>query len=221
VQDGAVTDTAPDGSPVPVYLALPAEPDLGRVRSVVRDGWSVLDLGAGVGRIANPLAADGHAVVAVDDSTAMLEHIHGAETVRADIWTLDLGRQFDAVLAMSHLVNDRVAGRRHQLLRVCRRHLRPGGVVLVTRYPPGWSPSASSNTAGPVQIELHDVRVLADGFAAEVTYALGERSWTQAFDGAVVDDDELAALAAQAGLEVQGALDDDGAWVVLEPSTGA
>jgi hypothetical protein len=93
--------------------------------------------------------------------------------------------------------------------------------VLVTRYPPGSSPSASSNTAGPVQIELHDVRVLADGFAAEVTYALGERSWTQAFDGAVVDDDELAALAAQAGLEVQGALDDDGAWVVLEPSTGA
>ena len=54
-------------------------------------GASVLDLGSGPGRIANPLARAGHDVVAVDDSQAMLDHVEGATTVLADLWTLDLG----------------------------------------------------------------------------------------------------------------------------------
>ena len=58
-----VPDTAPDGSPVELYLALSPEPDLTRVCSVLHPNWSVLDLGSGPGRIANPLAADGHEVV--------------------------------------------------------------------------------------------------------------------------------------------------------------
>ncbi len=99
----AMDAVAPDGSPVDVYLALPAEPELGHVRSVLSPGSAVLDLGCGVGRLSNPLAADGHEVVAVDESAEMLAHVIGPEAVLADLWHLDLGRRFDVVLATSHL----------------------------------------------------------------------------------------------------------------------
>jgi predicted RNA methylase len=51
---------------------------------------SVLELGAGTGRIADALAALGHPVVAVDESPEMLAHIRNAETVarRSRAWRL-------------------------------------------------------------------------------------------------------------------------------------
>jgi SAM-dependent methyltransferase len=196
-------------------LALPAEPDLSRVRSVLQPNWSVLDLGCGVGRIANPLAAEGHAVVAVDDSAEMLAHIAGPERVLHDIWTLDLGRRFDAVLALSHLLNSRSVERRRALLRICRTHLRAGGRLIVQRYAPGWTPVQETRTVGEIEVHLHHITPLDDGFAAQVTYRIGPRAWTQTFDAAVVDDTELNALSDAAALTVVDVLDDTGAWVVL------
>ena len=124
-------DIAPDGSPVAVYLALPAAVDIARIRSVLPTGASVLDLGSGPGRIAAPLVAAGHTVTAVDDSPAMLAHVIGAETVLGDVWSL------------------------------------------------------------------------------------GDTSWTQHFVAAIVDDTELASLAAASDLAVLRTLDADGAWVLL------
>jgi 2-polyprenyl-3-methyl-5-hydroxy-6-metoxy-1,4-benzoquinol methylase len=72
---------APDGSPVDVYRALPSEPDSSRIRSILNEVGSILDLGCGPGRFSNPLAAAGHRVVAVDDSAEMLSWVLGAETV--------------------------------------------------------------------------------------------------------------------------------------------
>ncbi len=117
-------------------MALPAEPDLGRVRSVLSADASILDLGSGPGRIANPLAALGHHVVAVDDSPEMLALIVGAEVELGDVRNLHLGRRFDAVLALSHLVNSPARSQRLDLLRTCREHVHDDGVVLVQRYPP-------------------------------------------------------------------------------------
>ena len=212
-----MSDVAPDGSPVEVYTALPEEPDLSRVRSVVRAGASVLDLGTGVGRIANPLVRDGHAVVAVDNAPEMLARVVGAEVVLADVFTLDLGRTFDVVLALSHLIDSRVREQRSALLRVCRAHVRDDGLVLLQRYPRGWIPVEGKNRIDDIGVHLHDIELLHDGFAAQVTYTLGDREWTQVFEGAVVDDAELHALAAEAGLGVRDMLDDDGVWVVLAP----
>jgi SAM-dependent methyltransferase len=211
-------DVAPDGSPVDVYRALPAEPALGFVRSVLDGPASILDLGCGPGRLANPLAADGHEVVAVDDSAAMLAHVAGAQTVVADVWMLDLGRAFDIVLAVSHLVNERQRERRLQLLRVCRAHVHAGGAVIVQRYPPGWQPAEGSSEVGDVRVQLHDVVDHEDGsFSAVVTYDLRDRQWAQPFTARVVDDAELSALASAAGFMVGEALDAEGAWVVLRP----
>ena len=211
-------DVAPDGSPVAVYLAIPAEPDLGRVRSVLPTGASVLDLGSGPGRIANPLAAGGHSVVAVDDSPEMLRHVVGAETVVGDVWTLDLGRRFGAVLALSHLINDPSRSRRIELLRVCRLHTDDDGVVVVQRYPPSWVPTEVARAVGDIGVHLHDIVDHDDGsFAAAVTYTAGDRSWTQRFNSVIVDDGELAALAAETGLKVDGLIGGDDAWVLLRP----
>jgi len=206
---------APDGSPVDVYLALSPEPDLSRVRSVLRPGWSVLDLGCGVGRIANALCHAGHAVVAVDNSPDMLTHVRGPEPLLHDIWTLDLDRRFDAVLALSHLVNGRTRERRLGLLSVCRHHLREGGVVVVQRYPPEWNPTDETSRVDGVEVQLHDVRIFGDGFSATVTYAIGDRSWAQPFEAAIVDDEELSSLAEAAGLRFRGVLDEQQTCALL------
>src|SRR5262245_568069 len=199
-------DVAPDGSPVDVYRALPAEPALSLVRSVLcgfqglHGRASILDLGSGPGRLANALAAEGHRVVAVDDSADMLAHVTGAEAVLADVWTLDLGRRFDVVLALSHLVNEPERERRLQLLQVCRAHVSPDGIVVVQRYPPDWQPVEGTNEVGDVRVHLHDVVGHEDGsFSAVVTYRLGDRQWAQPFTARVVDDGVLASLAAASG----------------------
>jgi 2-polyprenyl-3-methyl-5-hydroxy-6-metoxy-1,4-benzoquinol methylase len=215
-----MTDVAPDGSPVQIYAALPAEPELGRVRSLLAPGARILDLGCGTGRIANPLAADGYAVVAVDNSEAMLARVVGAETVLGDVRTLDVGRQFDVVLALSHLINHPERSLRLDLLRVCRKHLADDGVVVVQRYSPDWVPSDSQGASGDVAIHLHHV-VHRDArtFAATVTYTLDGHSWSQSFEATIVDDDELASLALASGLTVSNATDDP-SWVILAASTG-
>lgn len=51
----------------------------------------------------------GHPVTAVDQSAAMLAQVQGAETMLADIGTLDLGRTFPAVLLASQLINHAAA----------------------------------------------------------------------------------------------------------------
>jgi SAM-dependent methyltransferase len=206
---------APDGSPVEVYLAVSPHPDVDRIREMLPVGCSVLDLGAGVGRLANPLAKAGHRVVAVDDSPEMLAHIDGPTPVLADIWSLHLGEHFDAVLALSHLINCTPRTHRVQLLHVCRRHLRYRGVLIVQRYPPTWVPTEGVSASGAVAIRLHDVVQHSGWFTASVTYALDDRSWTQHFDAATVGDEELGELAAQTGFEIGSALDDAGAWVTL------
>ncbi len=214
-------DVAPDGSPVEVYRALPAEPALGYVRSLLDGPASILDLGCGPGRLANPLAADGHRVVAVDDSAAMLAHLDGVEAVLGDVWTLDLGRRFEVVLALSHLVNEPERSRRLRLLRVCRAHVRDGGAVLVQRYPPGWAPVEGESDVGDVGVHLHDVVHHEDGsFSAVVTYRLGEHGWDQPFTALVVDDRELASLASASSFVLGETLDADGAWIVLRPDGG-
>jgi SAM-dependent methyltransferase len=211
-----VSEIARDGSPIDVYRALPFETDLARVRAIVPDAATILDLGSGPGRLSNPLASAGHHVVAVDESVEMLSHVVGAETVLADVWHLDLGRQFDVVMALSHLINDRSPARRVELLKVCRRHLTDTGMVVVQRYSPDWSPTEESSNVGDVGVRLFDVIPLDEhSFAAAVEYRLGDRSWIQRFEAAIVDDAELNALATASGLAVLRSLDEEGSWMLL------
>ena len=119
---GAVTA---DGCPVEVYRRLPAlgEPEL--VHGWAPPGARVLDLGAGVGRIADPLVALGHDVLAVDSSAEMLAGVGRARTHLGDIAGLRLAERFDVVLLASHLVSTADAELRYELLTAAVRTWHP------------------------------------------------------------------------------------------------
>jgi len=211
----------PDGCSVELYAMLPAGEEPRIVHGAVGEGASILELGSGAGRVTHPLLALGHPVVAVDESPQMLERIHGAELVASSIERLDLGREFDAVLLASHLINVPDVEWRRTLLRTCRRHLRPGGRVLIQRHAPGWFDTAepferrgADLPAGPLVVRMLDVRRPGPGLlSATMEYQVGARTWTQWFTAARVDDAQLAADLAAVGLAIDGQLTGDGTWV--------
>ena len=88
---------SPDGSPLAVYLALPAGDAPTLVSAALPTGAGILELGSGPGRLTRVLLALGHPVIAVDDHPAMLAPVTGAETVVGDAWSLALDRTVDAV----------------------------------------------------------------------------------------------------------------------------
>jgi SAM-dependent methyltransferase len=211
---------APDGSPVALYLALPAGEAPQIIHDAVPDGGTILELGCGAGRLTRVLVAYGHPVWAVDNSPEMLEHVTGAVRLCADILQLSLGsRRFDAVVAASHFVDAPDPADRAALLAMCRGHVEPDGVVILQRHDPEWAsdPADSSGWHGPVEIAFRVVEHRGTTYDAEVTYRLGARSWTQPFTAAVIDDDLLAAEADAAGLRVDRFLDDARRWALLRP----
>jgi SAM-dependent methyltransferase len=213
---------APDGCAVELYALLPAmgEPEV--VHAAIPAGASVLELGAGAGRVTHRLVELGHPVVAVDESPEMLGRIRGAETVRARIQELDLGRRFDAVLLASFLVNTPDDGLRRGFLAACREHVEPGGCVLVQRHPPAWFDEVAEGerTSDGVTFRLRDLRRPGPGLvAATAEYQAGERVWTHEFTARRLDDGELAAALAEAGLAVDAYLTGDGSWVRAVPAS--
>ena len=215
---GAIT---PDGCAVELYVLLQpmGEPEI--VHAAVPAGASVLELGAGAGRVTHPLVALGHPVVAVDESAEMLANIRGADTVQAGIEDLDLRRRFDAVLLASFLVNTDDRDVRRRFLATCRRHVRDGGCVFIQRHPPAWFDEAAEGegVAGGVLHRLRDLRRPGPGLlAATAEYQVGDRVWTQTFTAERLDDEALAAALAEAGLAVDAYLTGDGSWVRAVPA---
>ena len=211
---------APDGSPVEVFQALPAGPAPAMIASVLPPGATVLDLGAGAGRLCTALAAHGFHATAVDVSPEMLAGIAApVTTVCAAIEGLDLRRRFDAVILASYLVNHPSA---REYLVTCARHLGDGGVVMVQRYDPLWIRDATPDTAtaGNVTIAVERVAVdeSADRFTMDVTYGIDDREWSQQVHALIVGDEHMAGLAAGAGLRVEGWLDEYRTWALLRRS---
>ncbi len=147
-------DLADETADVDLYLAL--------ARAV--EG-PVLELAAGSGRIAVPLAAAGHAVTAVDIDARMLERArarwaaaHPAagggslDLVEGDITKLDLGRRFGLViLALNTLLLLPTRAAQLATLATMATHLRDGGRAVIDV----WLPS-------PDDLVLYDSRVVLD-----------------------------------------------------------
>ena len=110
------------------------------MRSVYRDlayqiGGPILELACGTGRLTIPLARDGHDIVGLDASSAMLRSAKSKTDgldimfVHSDMRNFDLGRRFPLIIlscnSLAHLTSneDLKAG----LDRVAK-HLAPGGV---------------------------------------------------------------------------------------------
>jgi SAM-dependent methyltransferase len=204
-------DIAPDGSPIDLYLLLPERGEGELVAAAVRSGGSILELGCGVGRMTQQLVERGFRVTAVDESSAMLEHIRDAQVVHARIEELDLGRRFDAALLASNLLSVAPEQRR-AFLETCVRH---ADVAVIETLPIGWEPRLDPVDIGSVTA-LTRVDRFANGVAyGSVEYQREGRNWRHEFAMRVfADEDELAAALGEAGLCVDRWLDRKRGWFV-------
>ena len=133
-------DLVDDPGDLDVYLAL-----------AQRTGGPVLELGAGTGRIALPLAAAGYPVTAVDLDPAMLDRARTAltaagksavarvELIEADLLDLRLptaGTFRLAIIALTTLFLLATRERQRQAVRTLADHLGPGGIAVVDIWLP-------------------------------------------------------------------------------------
>lgn len=208
---------APDGSPVAVYARLSARETPQLIHDGIAPGATILELGSGAGRLTHPLQALGHAVVAVDNSLAMLRRVHGASTVLADLAAMPLHAKFDVVLLASHFINAAERSERARLFEVCAGYVRPNGVVLIERYEPDFARTVthSSTEVDGVAIEWTVLQRDGDCLDAAVTYRLAGEFWTQRFRAAVLDDAAFDAEARAAGLRVDRWLTPQRDWASL------
>jgi SAM-dependent methyltransferase len=215
-----LSEVAPDGSPVDVYLALPLAGEDEFVSRVVARGGSVLDLGSGPGRIANVLVDRGYEVVAVDDSAEMLRHVR-AETVLGDVASLRLSRRFDCVLLASHFINDADETTRRAVLETCVVHLAPDGVLVAEAYPESldWSAAIGRPTRmGDVVVRVEEAERVGDVVNAIVVYELGEQVWRQSFRARMLDEHDLCTELSVSGLSFDAWLDGERGWFTARPA---
>ena len=213
---------ARDGSAVDLYSLLPPGGEPERIHAAIQEGASILELGAGAGRVTKGLLALGHEVVAVDESTHMLSRIEGAETVCSPIQSLNLGRRFDVVLLLSYLIETADDQLRVELLRTCARHVAPGGNVIMQRQAPEWYDAVAPyerKVAEDRMVRMTDIHHPKPGLlAATMEYTIGPHRWTHSFVSKRLDDDYLTAVLAEVGLRPVGFVDGDRGWVRAELS---
>lgn len=210
-----------DGCAVEVYRRLPVGDEPAIVHAVAGPQGSVLDLGAGVGRIADPLTELGHRVVAVDDSADMLGHLRSAIPVLSAIETLRLGERFDVVLLASHLVNTPDARLRAGLLASVAFHLADRGRALIQWHPPEWFDTLQGGTLyrgaiGGLRTELEVHERSGKHVAATVRYKCGQDTWSQGFAAHRLTTADIIEALGRAGLELVDDLVDEPGWLVAQ-----
>jgi SAM-dependent methyltransferase len=211
----------PDGCAVDYYAMLrpSGEPEL--IHAAIPERASVLELGAGAGRITHELLSLGHPVVAVDESPEMLAHIHGAETICSPIQSLTLDRTFDLVLLMSFLIETADDQVRSAFLRCCREHVADSGCVILQRHPPEWYDTVqpfTRTTDDGRTIQFTDLHRPQPGvLSATTAYTVGDRHWTHSVLSKQVSDEQLEQDLNDAGLTMAEFLGDDRGWIRALP----
>ena len=213
-----MSEITPDGSPVLLYARLPSFGEAALIHEAVPAESRILELGAGAGRITHELLALGHEVVAVDNSSAMLAFIRGAETVLADMETLDLERRFPVVVLASNFINDPTPESRRAFLACCARHVLPSGQVLLQGFPRGWAPSSDWSQHGDVRFRLRSHEMDGDLISGEMEYVVDGRELLHAFQSKLLSDEELDADLQTVGLRRERTLDERGAWTEAVPN---
>jgi ubiquinone/menaquinone biosynthesis C-methylase UbiE len=112
---------------------------LDRFLAELPNGAHVLDVGCGSGRpITAYIAAQGYAVTGVDFAQGMLDlaaaRLPECTFVKADMRTLDLGTQFDGVIAWNSFFHLEPKDQKQALKRFAD-HLKSGGTLLTTIGP--------------------------------------------------------------------------------------
>jgi len=128
----------------------PVDGDVEFYRELARGaGGPILDVGCGTGRVAIELARDGHAVLGVELSAAMLaiaerrraelpyEAAARLELAQADMTTLSLAREFALIItpfrSFQALLTQEA---QRSALSAMRSHLRSGGHLVLDLFDP-------------------------------------------------------------------------------------
>ena len=185
-------DLLEDPGDLDLYLALAA-----------RTGGPVLEIAAGSGRVAVPLAEAGYDVTAVDVDSAMLARAGKAaaaagpevsarlELVAADLVGLRLpgGARFHlAILALNSILLLDARDAQSAALETMARHLQPGGLAVIDI----WLPSADELARYDGRMALEYVRVDPESglLVAKTTAAQHERSTGHVVLTAIYDEGE-------------------------------
>jgi SAM-dependent methyltransferase len=105
-----------------------------------RAAGPVLELGAGIGRVALHLAARGHGVTGIDRDLALVVELRRRAAERglevgarqSDVRALDLDQRFSLAIAPMHLVQQLDAKGRSVMLARLTTHLERSGIVSLT-----------------------------------------------------------------------------------------
>ncbi|MGH3528193.1 MAG: class I SAM-dependent methyltransferase [Pseudonocardiaceae bacterium] len=176
-----------------VYAALHGPgPDTDHYRRLTGPApLDVLDLGCGTGRLVLVLAGDGHRVVGVDLSAAMVAEARRRDPARSASWVvgdaraLRLGRRFDLVTMTGHAFQVLLDDSDTRLFLIgAHAHLRPGGTLAFeTRSPAArawtnWTPARSRrvvqvNGLGRVEVHHEVVDVVDERVTYRTVYRFG------------------------------------------------
>ena len=210
---GAIT---PDGCAVELYSRLPVgnEPEV--IAAAVPEGAHILELGSGVGRVTHALLERGFTVTAVDESADMLDRVHGARTICAQVENLDLGETFDVVMLASFLVHAGDLDVRRGMLRACARHVAKDGYVLIQREGEDYHSNLPRERVDPTGFTVRMVSSdpVGDGVhSVRAEYVFPDAVWTQTFLARPLTTEQFEQALAEAGLEVDRYLTEDRIWV--------
>lgn len=108
----------------------------GLARKHLPEAKTLLDLGSGTGRHDLEFAALGYEVTGVERSTEMLEKARASAGNRVafhqgDVRDVRLGRQFDVVTSLFHVVSYQTANDDvRKAMETAREHTKPGGIFI-------------------------------------------------------------------------------------------
>jgi SAM-dependent methyltransferase len=212
-----------DGCSVELYREMPYFGELEDLRPLLPAGAALLELGCGTGRHTRVLLAMGLDVTAVDNAPEMLAALpEGARPVLADIETLELAERFDVALLASCLVNHPDPATRRAFLGAARRHLRPGGRLLVQRHDAAWllcAPAGTTSTVGPLTIRIEAVERTPPRVSMTLRYDTPGGTWRHAFVAVALDEVQLEKELAGAGFERPAWIGSRRRWVSTMAST--
>jgi SAM-dependent methyltransferase len=211
-----------DGSLIELYRRMPPTGEPEQIDALLQPHSSVLELGAGTGRIADPLAQLGHHVTAVDDSDRMLAEVRHARTVRARIEDPRLTEKFDAVLLPTNLIHYRGVDLRRAVLATVAHHLKPTGRAIIQwKPPPYWAarPSGWTETKAigdvTARVTIHsNLDGLVEG---EYELIVDGPELRQCFHLEVLTVDELRRELEQAGLQLLTTSPESTEWLEVVP----
>jgi SAM-dependent methyltransferase len=212
------TERTGDGSLIELYRRMPPTGEPEQIDAFLQPRSSVLELGAGTGRIADPLAQLGHHVTAVDDSERMLAEVRHARTIHARIEDLRLTERFDAVLLPTNLIHYPGVDLRRAVLATVAHHLKPTGKAIIQWKPPpffvarhaGWTETKKIGDATARVTVRSDLDGLVEG---EYALLVDGSELRQCFHLEVLTVEELRGELDLAGLRLLNRTPESTEWL--------